>query len=75
MVDTRYRKNAGAVYTLKYHLVRCPKYRRPVLQNEVADRLKHLLYEKASELNACLWRTEQKRFVRPLALLFEMWFV
>jgi hypothetical protein len=24
MVDTRYRKYAGAVFTLKYHLVFCP---------------------------------------------------
>ena len=52
MVDTRYRKNAGAVYSLKYHIVFCPKYRRPVLVADVADRLKELLTEKAQEIGA-----------------------
>lgn len=52
MVDTRYRKNAGAVYSLKYHIVFCPKYRRPVLVDDIADRLKELLTEKAQELEA-----------------------
>ena len=50
VVSARYRKNAGAVFTLKYHLVFCPKYRKHVLQGEVAERLKELLYEKAAEL-------------------------
>ncbi len=52
MVDTRYRKNAGAVYSLKYHIVFCPKYRRPVLVDDIASRLKELLTEKAQEIEA-----------------------
>lgn len=52
MPDSRYRKNAGCVHTLKYHFVWCPKYRRKVLIDEVAERLKELLYEKATELEA-----------------------
>jgi putative transposase len=52
MVDTRYRKNAGAVFTLKYHLVFCPKYRKPILGGPVAERLKELLFQKAAELDA-----------------------
>ena len=52
MPRSEYAKNAGAVYSLKYHLVWCPKYRRPVLVGSVADRLKVLLVEKASELKA-----------------------
>lgn len=52
MVDTRYRKTSGCVYTLKYHFVWCPKYRRKVLVDDVAERLKELLYEKATELGA-----------------------
>ena len=52
MVDTRYRRNAGAVFTLKYHIVWCPKYRKPILGGPVAERLKELLYEKAAELDA-----------------------
>jgi putative transposase len=47
---TRYAKNAGAVFSLKYHLVWCPKYRRPVLVAPVNTRLKALLTEKAREL-------------------------
>ena len=47
---TRYAKNAGAVFSLKYHLVWCPKYRRPVLLAPVDTRLKALLSEKAREL-------------------------
>ena len=49
MVD--YQRNAGAVYTLKYHLVWCPKYRRKVLVDTVADDLRSLLYQKAEQLN------------------------
>jgi putative transposase len=40
------------VFTLKYHFVWCPKYRRKVLVDDVAERLKELLYEKAVELEA-----------------------
>ena len=50
---TRYAKNAGAVYSLKYHLVWCPKYRRPVLADAaVADRLRELIMEVATEMEA-----------------------
>jgi REP-associated tyrosine transposase len=45
--DTRYARNAGAVFSLKYHLVWCPKYRRPVLVDRVEDRLKELVHEIA----------------------------
>lgn len=44
-----YWKNANAVFSLKYHIVWCPKYRRKVLVEDVAQRLKQLLYEKANE--------------------------
>jgi putative transposase len=51
MNDKRYRRNAGSVFSLKYHLVWCPKYRRPVLIGEVAKDLKDLLHQKAKELD------------------------
>lgn len=51
MNDKRYRRSAGSVFSLKYHLVWCPKYRRPVLIGEVAKDLQDLLYQKAKELN------------------------
>ena len=47
MAKDRYAKNAGAVFNLKYHVVWCPKYRRPVLVNGVDERLKQLLAEVA----------------------------
>jgi putative transposase len=50
MFASRYRKNAGAVFTLKFHLVWCPKYRRPVLVGPVAQRLSSILREIASEI-------------------------
>jgi putative transposase len=54
MSTARYRTNAGAVVTLKAHLVWCPKYRRPVLTGSVADRLRELLTAKAAELDATI---------------------
>jgi putative transposase len=50
-------RTKGAVYNLNYHLVWCPKYRRSVLTEPVADRLRKLLDEIAVqngfELLAC----------------------
>ena len=58
-MDTpRYAHNAGAVFSLKYHLVWCPKYRRPVLVGAVAERLRELLAQKASELGATIHALE-----------------
>ncbi|MGE5296846.1 MAG: IS200/IS605 family transposase [Solirubrobacterales bacterium] len=57
-MDRRYSQNAGAVYSLKYHLAWCPKYRRPVLVDAVADRLRELLSEKATELGMTIHALE-----------------
>jgi putative transposase len=54
MVVSRYTKNAGAVYSLKFHLVWCPKYRRPILVKAVEKRLRALLAEKAEEWQATI---------------------
>lgn len=43
-------KNASVSH-LRYHFVFCPKRRRKVLVNGVADRLKALLTEKCAELS------------------------
>jgi putative transposase len=53
-----YARNAGAVFSLKYHLVFCPKYRKPVLVGAVEARLKELLARKATELKATLHTME-----------------
>ncbi len=51
MSTPRYRKNAGCVYNLHYHLVWCPKYRKSVLFGPVENALKQLLEEKATALD------------------------
>lgn len=48
MADPRYAKNAGAVFSLKYHIVWCPKYRRSVLVPPIDARLKDVLAEVAT---------------------------
>ena len=53
-----YARNAGAVFSLKYHLVFCPKYRKSVLVGPVAERLQALLHSKAAELGATLHTME-----------------
>jgi putative transposase len=57
-MDSRYAQNAGAVYALKYHIVWCPKYRRPVLVDAVAGRLRGLLAEKSAELGTTVHALE-----------------
>ena len=39
------------MFSLKYHLVWCPKYRRPVLVGPVDRRLKALLQQKTKQLD------------------------
>jgi len=57
-MDARYAKNAGAIFSLKYHIVWCPKYRRPVLVDEIALRLRSLLAGRAAELEMTLHAVE-----------------
>ena len=60
MIDTRprYSKNAGAVFSLKFHIVWCPKYRRRVLTGDIEDRLKQIIAEVAAELECPLIEME-----------------
>lgn len=50
----RWTHSNTCVYNLGYHLIWCPKYRRNVLQPDVAERLKELLNEKASEIGVTI---------------------
>lgn len=43
-----YKSNNHVVYSCKYHVVWCPKYRRKVLTGEVAERLQVLIRESAA---------------------------
>ncbi len=45
-----YKSNHNVIYSCKYHIVWCPKYRRKVLINGVDTRLKELIHEIAKEL-------------------------
>ena len=44
-----YKSNNNVVYSCKYHVVWCPKYRRKVLVGDVADRLKSLIRQIVME--------------------------
>ena len=44
-----YKSNKNVVYSCKYHVVWCPKYRRKVLVNGVDERLKELIEEVCCE--------------------------
>ena len=44
-----YKRNNKVVYSCKYHVVWCPKYRRKVLVGDVADRLKDLIRQVVAE--------------------------
>lgn len=46
---SQYAKNSGAVFSLKYHLVWCPKYRRPVLEGAIEKRLREVLEDVRAE--------------------------
>jgi putative transposase len=48
--NIQYKSGASSVYSLKYHLVFCPKYRKHILVGDVETRLKELLTEKALQL-------------------------
>lgn len=46
----KYKSNHNVVYSCKYHVVWCPKYRRSVLINGVDTRLKELIIETCTLL-------------------------
>jgi len=45
----KYKSNNNVVYSCKYHVIWCPKYRRKVLVGDVAERMKTLIREAAAE--------------------------
>jgi len=48
----KYKSNDNVVYSCKYHVVWCSKYRRRVLEGEVERRLKELIQEICVEIRA-----------------------
>lgn len=52
MVKKRaFKSNRNVVYSCQYHVVFCPKYRRPVLVNGVDTRLKEIIGQVVEELS------------------------
>jgi putative transposase len=49
-----YRSNRNVVFSCKYHVVFCPKYRRPVLVEGVDRRLKRIIAEVVGETDSIL---------------------
>ena len=54
----KYKTNKNVVYSCKYHVVWCPKYRRKVLTGAIADRLRALIRQRCSEINAEIMKME-----------------
>jgi len=48
----RYKSNNNVVYSCKYHVIWCPKYRRPVLVDQVEARLKEIIQQIATDRRA-----------------------
>jgi putative transposase len=44
-----YKTNNNIIYSCKYHIVWCPKYRRKILAGEVENRLRELIEQVACE--------------------------
>lgn len=54
----KYEKSTNVVYSCKYHIVWCPKYRRKVLVDGIDDRLKELLPTLAKEMETEIYELE-----------------
>lgn len=52
MFAPRYKTSSGAAFSVKYHAVWCPKYRKSVLVSGVDVRLKEIIREVADGLGA-----------------------
>lgn len=48
----QFKSNNNVVYSCKYHVVWCSKYRRKVLEPPVAERLKEIVREVVAETNS-----------------------
>ena len=53
-----FKTNGNVVYSCKYHVVWCPKYRRKVLVNSVDMRLKEIIHQTAQEFRAIVIELE-----------------
>ena len=65
-----YKSNNNVVYSCKYHVVWCPKYRRKVLTDGIDVRLKELIEEICSSINVEI--IEMEIMPDHVHLLFEV---
>ena len=54
----KYKSNKNIVYSCKYHVVWCPKYRRKVLTGDVETRLKELVIQICEDMQVDLMEME-----------------
>ncbi len=54
----QYKSNNNVVYSCKYHVIWCPKYRRKVLVNGVDVRLKEIIQDVCTESRADMLELE-----------------
>jgi putative transposase len=52
MSELRYKSNRNVYYSCKYHVVFCPKYRRKILIEGIAERLTSIIQEVCQEHQA-----------------------
>jgi putative transposase len=52
MSKIAYKSNRNVFYSCKYHVVFCPKYRRKVLTEDIAERLMQIIAEVCAEHEA-----------------------
>lgn len=57
-MKNRWQTSTTSVFNIGYHLIWCPKYRRAVLVNQVAQRLRQLLLQKAAEIGVSIEQME-----------------
>ena len=53
-----FRSNNNVVYSCKYHVIWCPKYRRSVLDGVVGERLKQIMIDAAAETTGTIIEME-----------------
>ncbi|MCI2155180.1 MAG: IS200/IS605 family transposase, partial [Solobacterium sp.] len=53
-MNDSYTHKKGLVYKNQFHIIFCPKYRRPVLVDGVDERLKEILFSVASDFDASI---------------------
>lgn len=57
-MKARWQTSDTTVHSIAYDLVWCTKYRRPLLEGNIENRLRQLLFEKAEEMGISIERVE-----------------